>query len=385
MALKKSIRLCLLAFAAIILSVLITGCAKQKTESGDESFFTSFREIPGVTVAETENSEELQSRGDHFSYASFYGTEMFYDENGEAGGFSVLICEWLSEMFDIPFIPCIVEWDELVKGLENGEIDFTGELTANKERREKYSMTDDIAQRRIIKIHMADETTLQGIAETRPLRYAFLYGATTADIVSQYERQEFETYFVSEFEHAYRMLENREVDAFFSESSVEAAFNFHDEVVVSTYFPIIYSPISLTTSNPDLKPIIDIVQKALENGAINHLTRLYNQGRQSYQRYKLFLLLTDEERDYIKNNPVVPYAAEITNYPVSFYDTRTRQWEGIAHDVIREMESSRDFPYGLSQLRTRSVRNKKPPAMRVRGRGYTKKHQSFYNGECSGL
>jgi len=48
--------------------------------------------------------------------------------------------------------------------------------------------------------------------------------------------------------------------------------------------------------------------------------------------------LTPQEREYIKNNPVVPYAAEVTNYPVSFYDSRTGRLEGIAIDVISEIE-----------------------------------------------
>jgi len=49
-------------------------------------------------------------------------------------------------------------------------------------------------------------------------------------------------------------------------------------------------------------------------------------------------MLTEEECEYIRNNPVIPFAAETTNYPISFFDSRTKEWEGIAIDLIREIE-----------------------------------------------
>jgi len=327
-----------LLLVAVIFSVLLISCAKQKIDHDIEVVFTSFKDIPGVTAAEIEAIEYLQKSRTSFNYSSVYGTELFYDENGKERGFTAMVCEWLSELFGIPFIPKIVEWEELIPGLEKGLIDFTGELTANYERRIKYFMTDDIAQRRIIKLHVGNERMLRDASGMRALRYAFLEGATTADIISKHELREFETFFVKDFYHAYKMLHNREVDAFFSESSTEAAFDFYGEVVAGTYFPIIYTPVSMTTQNPDFKCIISVIQKALDHGIINHLTNLYNEGYQQYLRQKLFLQLSSEERDYIRNNKVVPYAAEITNYPISFYDFRTNQWEGTAHDVIKELE-----------------------------------------------
>jgi len=335
---KKSGHICSLVIAAMMLLMFFSACSRQVTENNSGLSFTSFRDIPGVTAAEIAAIEELQRNRAYFNYAALYSTEAFHGEDGIIKGFTALFCEWLSELFGIPFIPSIAEWDELIEGLENRTIDFTAELTANEERRKKYFMTDDIVQRLVIYIRLDNSRPLQEIANMRPLRYGFLDGVTTVDYVRRHESNEFVAFFVDDYSQAYKMLLSGEIDAFFDESPAEAAFDFYGEVFVNTFFPIIYSPVSLTTQNPELEPIITIVQRALENGAINYLTRLYNQGHRYYLGHKLFMLLTDEERKYIRNNKIIPFAAETTNYPVSFFDSRTRQWEGIANDLIYEIE-----------------------------------------------
>jgi len=335
----KLIRVCSFFVAAVLLSAFLTSCDKRKPVKDDStSMFSSFRDIPGVTQGEIDAIEELRKNRKSFIYSSVYGTELFVGENGRIGGFSAQVCTFLSELFGIPFVPTINEWHELIPGLESGAIDFTGELASNPDRRKKYFMTDDIAQRQIITIRIKNEIPLKDIARTRTPRYAFLKGSNTVDFVSDREHHKFEAYFVDDYSHAYEMLKAREVDAFFAENHNEAAFDFYSDIAVSIYYPLIYSPVSLSTQNPELEPVISIMQKALENGAINHMTYLYNQGRWEYLQHKLFLLLTEEENEYIRNNPTVPYVAETTNYPVSFYDNRAKRWEGITIDLIAEME-----------------------------------------------
>jgi len=279
-----------------MLATVIAGCADRGAGDELEFAFESFRDIPGVTETEIEVVEALLSNREYFTYVAIPGTEAFIDLFGEVRGFTALVCDWLTDLFGIPFVPRIAEWDDLVVGLRDGRADFTGELTATEARRRQayYFMTDDIAQRLLIKIHIADAEELEEIHETRPLRFAFLDGATTADIVAQHEEFRFERVYVSDFQTVREMLASGEIDAFLGESSSEAAFVFDEDIIVSMYFPIIYSPVSLTTRDEALKPIIDIVQKALESGAINHLSRLYSQGHQEYLRHKLFMQLTSE-------------------------------------------------------------------------------------------
>ncbi|MCL2690053.1 MAG: ATP-binding protein, partial [Chitinispirillia bacterium] len=328
----------LIIIITVIMFPVIFGCAERKSRDFDRPLFTSFRDIPGVTGEEIAAILELQTRVDSFIYAANYSTEAFHKEGSPVEGFTALFCSWLSKLFGIPFIPRTVEWDELIDGLESKTFDFTGELTATDERRKKYFMTDDIIQRQMMYVRLNNSVPIMEIAEKRPLRYVFLDGTVTMDDIRKHRSYEFETFFVDDYSQAYQMLADGKADAFFDESSAEAAFDEFGEVSINTFFPIIYSPVSLTTQNPEFKPIIDVVQKALENGAIHHLTRLYNQGQRDYLRHKLFMVLTQEEREYIRDNPVIPFIAEAENYPLSFFDPRTKQWEGIAIDVISEIE-----------------------------------------------
>ena len=330
-------RLIAVIITATVILTVASGCINQSTQNGNGPSFTSFRDIPGITNDDIAKIESLQNSRDYFIFAGNYSTEMF-ETNGQIRGFSALLCEWLTELFDIPFIPEIRDWDDLIDGLENGGVDFTGELTANDERRRDFAMTEDIAQRLIISLRLANAPALNDIAETRPLRFGFLDGTTTVHIVAEHETRDFEVFFVGDYRHAYEMLENGSIDVFYDESPAEAAFDFYGSVTTTVYYPIIFSPVSMSTHNPELIPIIDVVQKALENGAISYMKQLYTQGRQEYLKHKFYMLLTDEEREYIQNNPDVPFAAETTNYPVCFFDSRTGQWEGIAIDLIGEIE-----------------------------------------------
>jgi len=143
--------------AAVILFSVFVGCAEQETGNGNEFPFVSFKDIPGVTEAEIAAVYELQSRVDFFVYGAIHSTEAFQGEDRTVRGFSARFSNWLSELFEIPFVPHIAEWDELIEGLEGGSIDFTGELTANDERRHKYMMTDDISQRYIVYFSLSDQ------------------------------------------------------------------------------------------------------------------------------------------------------------------------------------------------------------------------------------
>ncbi|MCL2628904.1 MAG: ATP-binding protein [Oscillospiraceae bacterium] len=330
-------RICAFVLAVVLMLTVLSGCARQSQDTLQGVVFSSFLDIPGVTDADIAAVEALRESREQFIFAGNYSTELF-NMSGEIRGFSALLCEWLSQLFDIPFIPKVREWDDLIEGLRTGTIDFTGELTANEERRETFIMTDDIAQRLIIYIRKPNAVPLDEIAETRPLRFAFLEGTTTADIIREHEKRDFELFYVGDYSQAHKMLTMGTVDVFFDESPAEAAFDYYGVVTANVYYPIIFSPVSLSTQNPELRPIIDIVQLALEHGAINHMKQLYTQGRQDYLIHKLSFLLTDAELRFIRDNPVIPFAAETTNYPVSFFDSRSGKWEGIAIDLIYEIE-----------------------------------------------
>ncbi|MDR2296028.1 MAG: transporter substrate-binding domain-containing protein, partial [Clostridiales Family XIII bacterium] len=336
-------RLCRGAIAvAFALALLCGGCAPGTAPGSeiDTGFaYASYKDIPGVTEDEAEAIEALRERTRAFVYGANLTAEAFYGENDEIMGFTALLCDWLTNLFGIPFEPKIYEWGDLIAGLETGEVDFTGELTATDERREIYFMTDAIAERSVKYMRIFGSAALDDLAGSRPLRYAFLEGTTTADAIEEAIEDRFQTLYVNDYDSAYRVLKSGEADAFFDEGIAEAAFDIYPDVYASDFFPLIYGPVSLTTQDPALAPIVSVMQKALRNGGTRYLTVMYNEGQHAYRRHKLLSQLTEAERAYLARGEVVPFVAEYDNYPVSFYNEKEEEWQGIAIDVLGEIES----------------------------------------------
>ncbi|GBU20137.1 hypothetical protein R80B4_00012 [Fibrobacteres bacterium R8-0-B4] len=307
--------------------------------SANSGVFTTYRDIPGVTSEEIQAIEALREKRPYFVYGMTSNTETFIGEEGDIEGFTALFCEWLSELFGIPFKPAIYNWGDLVAGLKSREIDFTGEMTATDERRKSYFMTDAIVERSIKTYRLADSEPILEIMKSRPLRACFLEGTTTINAVTSRLRGEYEIILVDDDSSAYRMLKNGKADAYFEENTAEAVFNGYGDVIAEDFLPVIYNPVSMTTANYELRYIISVMQKALQNGSICCLTSLYNKGVDEYRRHALLTRLTEEEKAYIRNHPVVSFAAEYDNYPVSFYNKYEKKWQGIAHDVLIELEA----------------------------------------------
>ena len=320
----------------MLLLVLLPACHKFTPQHA------SFRDIPGITEDEIRAIEAIQKEYDSFVYGMTPTTEAFVDSSGggEVRGFSALFCEWMTNLFGIPFKPVLYNWSDLIAGLESGEVDFTGDLMATGERRKIYFMTGSIAQRTLKYIRIADNPPLSKIAAERPLRLIFYDGSVAYNqALASKAHDVFEPFFVENIESAYKLLKNGEADALLEEGVVESAFDTYANITTEEFFPIIFSPVSLATRNAQFEPLVSVMQKALQNAGLHYLTRLYNQGYQEYLKNKLFLRLSEEEKAYLHSNPVVYFAAETNNYPVCFYNTQEKQWQGIAFDLLNEIHA----------------------------------------------
>ena len=334
---KKNIgKICIVLITLLFLP-FITQCIKP-VNGNKGNGYSSYRYISGVTDDEIRAINTIKGRYSSFVFGTLSSTEAFTEGNGDIKGYAALFCNWLTELFDIPFEPKFYEWNELIDGLQSNEINFTGELTANEERRKTYFMTDTIAERSIKYMRISKSIPLFEITAIRPLRYVFLEGTTTVDLIRLHENLEFEAITVDDYDEAYVLLKSGKADAFFDEGTAEAAFDIYGDITASDFFPLIFSPVSLATQNPDLEPIITVVQKALQHGGIKHLTELYKSGLQDYKKHKLLIQLTEEEQNYISTHPWVSFAAEYDNYPACFYNTRDKQWQGISIDILHEVE-----------------------------------------------
>jgi ABC-type amino acid transport substrate-binding protein len=233
----------------------------------------------------------------------------------------------------------IYTWGGLVNGLETGEIDFTGELTPTQARMETYFMTSAVAERAIRYFRIQNSPPFSEIARLHPLRYAFLTGTTTWQaVIASFSNLDYETVFVDDSSLVYDMLKSGEIDAFFNEAPGEYIFDVYGDVVSYSFVPLIIESVSLSTRNEALAPIISVMQRAILSGGRSYLSQLYNRGYIEYQKHKLNMRLTDGERAYLQNNSSLRLAAEYDAYPVSFYNTYEKEWQGIAFDVLREIE-----------------------------------------------
>ena len=326
------------AILVMLLFPVFLGCKKEPVRESEPPKYHSYRDIPGVTDEEIEAIEALKKQRDSFILAMRPSTEAFHGEDGEIRGFAVLGCEWLTGLFGIPFVPSIREWSDLIAGLESQEIDFTGDLGATEDRRRTYFMTSAVAERTLKTFRIEGSRPLSEIAELRPLRYVFLRGATAIESVGRMSQDEYEIILVDDDDSAYEALKNGKADVYFTVDISEAAFDDYGDVVVSDFFPLIFNHVYLMTPNPAFEPIISVVQKALDDGSIRHLNELHVRGYKEYERYKLFRQFTEEEKKYIQTRSVVPFAAANTNYPVSFYNTHEKEWQGISFDMLKEVE-----------------------------------------------
>ena len=330
---------------AAVLLLAIQGLLAGSLGASDEEFVfpDSYRDIPGVTRAEIQEIEDLKRERSFFVYGAVRSTETFPDPSGAYRGFTDRFAGLLSRLFGIKFKPAIYPWNELVSGLDAHDIDFTGDLSGTPARRAVYFMTDPIAQHSLKYMVLKDAPDPSDISKFRKVKYGFLFGSTTINSVIRLSDLEFEPVFAKTLEEINNLLQSGSIDAFIEAGSVEAAFDQYGNVVGRQFYPMIYSETSLATANPELEPFIRVFQKALAAGGSKALLTLYNQGERDYRRLKFQDHLTSEEAAYVKKRketgePVL-YGAEYDNYPISFFNVIENDWQGIAPDVLKEVES----------------------------------------------
>jgi PAS domain S-box-containing protein len=327
---------------------VFSGCEKPSKEQPDGAIETiSFRDIPGVTQSEISAIEALRKKYGSFDCAVNPSADSFYDKNGEPVGFAILFYEWLSGIFGIPFKPVFCEWNDLLSGIADGGIGFTIELTETPERRADYFMTSPIAQRPLKIYRIEGSEPIANIVNSRPPRYAFLAGSALAADIAQKAGYDFETIFVSSHAEAYPLLESGEIDAYIALDNTEAVFDAYGNVAGEDFSPLIFKSFCLLTGNTEFEPVISVLEKALDIQTLSYLAGLRRAGYQKYLGSKLYALLTEEERSYIKDHPIVPVAAEFNNYPISFFDTHANQWQGIYFDALNEIASLTGIKFEL--------------------------------------
>jgi signal transduction histidine kinase/CheY-like chemotaxis protein/ABC-type amino acid transport substrate-binding protein len=137
------------------------------------------------------------------------------------------------------------------------------------------------------------------------------------------------------------MLKTGAIDAFIYDAPVSYSYKQHDFIRIREMFPIVYTPVSLTAVNAELQPIISVMNKFISAGGIDILDKLYSEGSEQYIKYLLNTLYTKEEKAYLDSlastGSKVRIALENDNYPIIFYDEYSKEFKGIAIDILAEI------------------------------------------------
>ena len=327
---------------SIILACL-TGCSGDNEVSPqDISRIKTFRDIPGITDEEISAIEMLKPSRQSFSYGTMLSTEMFLSQHGIYSGFTVMLNGLLSDLFGIPFVLEIFEWEDLYYGLRRGSIDFTGELTPTFERQKEFHMTHPIAERSLIVVHKEGTVNIEEINKLNGLKIGFLTGTITAQSVRRiYNSLTFEIIDVHSERDAAEKLLTGEMDLLIIDSVNSHFFEGYDFTINGKVLSLVYTPVSLATANPELAPIISAVDKFLAAGGRDITHELHNTGDFEYQKFELWQSFTDAERNFItglaESGAKVPVALEHDLYPVCFYRDVDKEFQGIAPDILKEI------------------------------------------------
>jgi hypothetical protein len=339
----------LLTAAFLVLGVIIIpSCGRPAAISTVPGFedYVEYTKVPGITREEIDEIESVKRSTAFLTYGMTMSTECFRgDIRGEYNvtqGFSALFCQWLSEFFGVRFRPLIFTWDGLLKGLETHDIAFSGEIATSLRDSGEYFMTDSIAVRRIKYVSIEGAGKLAVMSNSRPLNYGFLVGTTTQAMVSPSIHQEYNAVPILNYNDAYQKLVIKEIDALFMDETMEGNFALYNNLMIEDFSPLTYNTVSMATMDPKLKSFISVVQKYLMAAGSYKFVSMYEQGNKDYHRYNLLNRLTVDERQYLNAHQdeadAIPVFIEADNYPVSFYNGKEETWQGIAVDILKEIE-----------------------------------------------
>jgi PAS domain S-box-containing protein len=333
----------MLLILPVIAVTFLSGCsADHKIIANNMDSIKSYLDIPGVTEEEIAAIEAFKAEGRSFSYGSLKSTEAFELSNGSDAGFSILFRDLLSELFGIPFILEIHEWDAAKSGIDNMSLDFLSDMTPTPERRQIYFMTHSIADRTLSIFTYENNDRFKKEQDVNGLKLGFYGGTITAQsLINTYPALYFEIVDLFSVQEVAESLASGRIDAFVGDTVASAEYEDYPFVHSKVFFPLVYTPVSLTTGNPELKPVISIVDKYIEAGGIYKLYKLYKEGNYEYAKYELSRSFTDAEAAYIaaliNNGTKVSIALEYDNYPICFYNTNDKEFQGIVPEILSEI------------------------------------------------
>jgi len=328
----------ILKIALCCFLVIFSGC-----DSNRQNFdIKSFVDIPGITDDEIAAIKKLKTSRQNFTLGATLSSETYMQPGGSYSGFSFLLTEYLSGLFDMPFTTKVFHWDDALHRFENYDIDFMIELTPTAERKQKYFMTSPIAERALLVFVNDDNHEIKTADGLNNLKVGFFNGTITEQSVKKsYPELVFQTVMIDDVPQSAQMLQAREIDAVIVDGPVDYEFSLYGNIIGLNILPLVYTPISFSSANPELEVVIKAFDKFIISGGLETIHRFYTRGENEYAKFMFEWSLTNEEKEYIaglkEKGKKVPITTEPDNYPLCFYDKKVRDFHGIAIDIINEV------------------------------------------------
>jgi len=322
--------------------LLFVGCSTNQ-ESG-RSTISSYRDVSGITQEEIDAVNALRAEGREFIYAVIPGEEAFIHEDGTLGGFAVRFTEWLSDFFDLPFEVEVTPWPELIGGLQEGRFDFTAQLIHAEDFGGQLYAAGPILLRGIDYAALADTPELQNLG--RPPRFAVTPGTIVQN--SLLEAGVFEHFDVIEvdFYQALAYVVDGTVDAFLG-MRVTGMSLMHPQIISRTVYPPVFRTADFYAVDPELFPIVQILQRYLDSGGIQTLGEFYFLGVADFRLHQYRFTLTEEEVAFMDRGGSVRLGVISATYPVSFYNELEGEMQGIAIDIFNTLQRNSNLTYEL--------------------------------------
>jgi len=338
-------------FTFLLITSMFLSCgnsAKKSIENGFINPIYSIRGIPGVTAGEIAGIEALKSSRESFSFCVTLTTETFLLPNGAFSGFTALLAGCLSDMFGIPFILDLHSYEDLVKKVDAHSIDFITEFTLVSKREHKY-LTAPIADRSLFAF-IKEGTPVQTTDDLDGLSIGFFReSAAEQSVRNVYPSLSFESITVNDTGQAAQMLLSGTVDAVITEETEDYNFRSYGSITGLDILPLVFSPVSIAAVNPELEPVISVINKYLEAGGIDRIHNLYIQGETEYLKYLFEQSLTPEEKAYVAglrtSGATLPVTMEADNFPLCFFNTRYNEFQGVAVDILKQITFLTDIGF----------------------------------------
>ena len=331
-------------FTAVMLSLLLavpSGCADGNHAEGTDSL-TSYKDIPGVTEEEITAIEALTLQRGGFTYGHLLETEAFLLPDGSFAGFTIDLCGRLTDLFGVEFTPvCYSEQAEMKNALENQELDFSGGFSQSQEDFTSCYMTMPVAGRSL-EIYVLKEEAITSAQELNGKKIGALDGSALLDEVTErYSGFSFTSVWFSNYDEGVALLEAGEIDGIIAVGSDHPVLSEYDTITSREFFTLAYYPVSISTAEPALAPLISVIDKYLEAGGDDEMIKLYEAGAFAYKRNCLYQSFTDEEvaylDDMVSGGQKVNIGLQHDAYPASFYNEAEGEYQGVSIDILKEI------------------------------------------------